>query len=88
MSRRKGILVFVTIEQIDVDMIEFISWRTWFNKASHKWVCFVKGYNGEDISHYISRVVFTLHPTFNNPVRAIDTPPYEIHEYGWGEFEI
>jgi YEATS domain-containing protein 4 len=29
-----------------------------------------------------------LHPSFNNSVRTFKSPPYEIHEEGWGEFDI
>eukprot|EP01079_Euglenida_sp_SAG-EU17-18_P011964 gene11964-2184_t len=44
-----------------------------------------------------SDVVFELHPSFTDPVRSVDRPPYEsvllkprpqISEYGWGEFDI
>ncbi|KAH9607250.1 hypothetical protein KSS87_022159 [Heliosperma pusillum] len=35
-----------------------------------------------------STVVFQLHPSFNNPVRVIESPPFELSECGWGEFEI
>lgn len=42
----------------------------------------------EDISYFIKKVVFVLHPTFANNVREVDQPPFEIQEQGWGEFEI
>jgi len=32
--------------------------------------------------------VFTLHPSFNNQIRSLKSPPYEVHEEGWGEFDI
>ena len=40
------------------------------------------------MSHIISKVVFNLHPSFAEPVRTLDKPPYEVTETGWGEFEI
>jgi len=39
-------------------------------KASHKWVCYVRGVNNEDLSYFIKKVVFTLHPSFKIPVRS------------------
>merc|ERR1711991_114112 len=41
-----------------------------------------------DISYFISKVEFILHPTFLNHVRVVTKPPYEVVETGWGEFEI
>ncbi len=38
---------------------------------THKWVCYVRGYNNEDVSYYIQKVVFTLHPSFINPKRGL-----------------
>lgn len=39
-------------------------------KASHKWVCYIRGVNNEDLSYFIRKVVFTLHPSFKNPIRS------------------
>eukprot|EP01017_Pseudomicrothorax_dubius_P007567 TRINITY_DN12369_c0_g1_i12.p2 TRINITY_DN12369_c0_g1~~TRINITY_DN12369_c0_g1_i12.p2 ORF type:complete len:233 (-),score=49.66 TRINITY_DN12369_c0_g1_i12:1447-2145(-) len=58
------------------------------DQNSHKWVCYLRGLNGEDLSWFIDKVVFTLHPSFRNPVRTISSFPFEIQETGWGEFEI
>ncbi|KAL2906758.1 Transcription initiation factor TFIID subunit 14b [Bienertia sinuspersici] len=55
---------------------------------SHKWTVYVRGATNEDLSAVVKRVVFQLHPSFNNPIRVIDTPPFELSECGWGEFEI
>lgn len=55
---------------------------------SHKWTVYVRGATNEDLSVVIKRVVFQLHPSFNNPVRVVETPPFELAESGWGEFEI
>ena len=55
---------------------------------SHKWGCYVRGVGDEDISVFIRKVVFQLHPSFTNPCRTLERPPYEVHETGWGEFEI
>ena len=42
----------------------------------------------EDISEYIRRVEFNLHSTFAQPRRVVETPPFQVEEQGWGEFEI
>ena len=34
------------------------------------------------------QVTFTLHPSFKNPVRVLESPPYEVTESGWGEFDV
>ena len=33
-------------------------------------------------------MVFNLHPTFPNPTREVAHHPFELEEYGWGEFEL
>eukprot|EP00948_MAST-09A_sp_MAST-9A-sp1_P002373 g2373.t1 len=36
----------------------------------------------------ISKVVFQLHPSFKNPTRVVTEPPFQVTEFGWGEFEV
>ncbi|CAH9119313.1 unnamed protein product [Cuscuta epithymum] len=55
---------------------------------SHKWTVYVRGATNEDLGVVIKRVVFQLHPSFNNPMRVVESPPFELSECGWGEFEI
>mmetsp|Transcript_9532 Transcript_9532/g.24183 ORF Transcript_9532/g.24183 Transcript_9532/m.24183 type:complete len:213 (+) Transcript_9532:264-902(+) len=55
---------------------------------SHKWTVYIRGAGNQDLSAWVSKVVFQLHPSFPNPNRTVDTPPYELTETGWGEFEI
>ncbi|KAG9289131.1 hypothetical protein G9A89_022440 [Geosiphon pyriformis] len=55
---------------------------------THKWTVSVRGVNGEDISYFIKKVVFKLHETYQNPLRTVEQPPFEISETGWGEFEL
>lgn len=59
-----------------------------FRSQSHKWTVYVRGATNEDLGGVIRRAVFQLHPSFNNPMRVIDSPPFELSECGWGEFEI
>ncbi|KAF9651717.1 yeats-domain-containing protein [Thelephora ganbajun] len=42
----------------------------------------------DDLGYFIKRVTFKLHDTYQNSVRNIDKPPFEVSETGWGEFEI
>ncbi|CAN1255403.1 Transcription initiation factor TFIID subunit 14b [Linum perenne] len=55
---------------------------------SHKWTVYVRGASNEDISVAVKKVVFQLHSSFNNPTRVVESPPFELSEQGWGEFEI
>ncbi|KAK1413080.1 hypothetical protein QVD17_34827 [Tagetes erecta] len=55
---------------------------------SHKWTVYVRGATNEDLSVVVKRVVFQLHSSFNNPMRVVEAPPFELSESGWGEFEI
>ncbi|CCH58976.1 hypothetical protein TBLA_0B01330 [Henningerozyma blattae CBS 6284] len=55
---------------------------------THIWKLFIKGLNNDDISYFIKKVVVKLHDTYPNPIRTLETPPFEITETGWGEFEI
>lgn len=49
---------------------------------------YVRGATNEDLGVVIKRVVFQLHSSFNNPTRVVESPPFELSECGWGEFEI
>ncbi|KAF6160581.1 hypothetical protein GIB67_019521 [Kingdonia uniflora] len=55
---------------------------------SHKWTVYVRSATNEDLSVVVKRVIFQLHPSFSNPTRVVESPPFELSESGWGEFEI
>lgn len=66
---------------------------------THQWTIFVRdpsfpdgsqSKQGEkgDISYFIKKVVYKLHDTYPQPSRSIESPPFELVETGWGEFEI
>ncbi|KAH8153135.1 uncharacterized protein LAJ45_02722 [Morchella importuna] len=55
---------------------------------THQWTVSVRGVGENDISHFIKKVQFKLHDTYANPLRMIESPPFEVSETGWGEFEI
>lgn len=57
-------------------------------EATHRWTLYVRGLYNEDLSYYIKKVSFKLHESFNQPVRVVDKPPFELHESGWGEFDV
>ncbi|KAK9447102.1 yeats family-domain-containing protein [Limtongia smithiae] len=47
------------------------------------------GPNGEDVpANVFDKVTYKLHPTFQNPNRAIKKPPFKLEEEGWGEFDM
>ncbi|KAL2181587.1 yeats family-domain-containing protein [Thermothelomyces heterothallicus CBS 202.75] len=58
---------------------------------THSWTVFVKGIDDVDITYWLRRVQFKLHESIPNHVRMIEGEkgkPFELHETGWGEFEI
>lgn len=55
---------------------------------THKWSVFVKGVDGEDISYWLKKVQFKLHETYPDSLRTLESPPFEVTETGWGEFEV
>ncbi|CAF3652927.1 unnamed protein product [Adineta steineri] len=54
---------------------------------THKWSVYLRSYNNDDISTYVSKVQFRLHETYPNHSRMISQAPFEVEESGWGEFE-
>ncbi|CAK1580889.1 unnamed protein product [Parnassius mnemosyne] len=56
-----------------------LDWRVW-----------VRGARGGDISTFVHKVVFHLHPSsaFVYPKRVLQEPPYEIQESGCASIEI
>eukprot|EP00771_Trimastix_marina_P002924 gnl/Trimastix_PCT/4098.p1 GENE.gnl/Trimastix_PCT/4098~~gnl/Trimastix_PCT/4098.p1 ORF type:complete len:244 (+),score=50.54 gnl/Trimastix_PCT/4098:73-732(+) len=55
---------------------------------THRWSLFVRSPTQEDMSKYLSKVIFELHPTFADHMREFTEPPYEVVELGWGEFDL
>ncbi len=54
---------------------------------SHEWWIYLRPEGNIDISHFIKHVEFCLHDSFDPAVRKVTSPPYEVHESGWGEFD-
>lgn len=49
---------------------------------------YIRGATYEDLGVVIKRVVLQLHPSFNNPIRVVESPPFELLKCDWGEFKI
>lgn len=84
-KRQKGIII--------IKPIVYGTVAQWLGKKAdesktHKWCCYLRPFRPEDDLSFIKRVVFTLHPSFENPVICVDSQPFEITNCGWGEFEI
>lgn len=55
---------------------------------THRWTVYLRSCENDDMSGYIKKVQFKLHDSYTHPVRVVSTPPFDITETGWGEFEI
>ncbi|XP_059623517.1 transcription initiation factor TFIID subunit 14b-like isoform X2 [Cornus florida] len=84
-TRLKGVEISVPIV---FGTISFWLGRKATQSQSHKWTVYVRGATNEDLGVVVKRVVFQLHPSFHNPLRVVESPPFELSECGWGEFEI
>lgn len=40
------------------------------NEHTHRWTVFVRGFNNEDISTFVRKVIFKLHDSFLQPNRG------------------
>ncbi|RYY84195.1 hypothetical protein EON63_09735 [archaeon] len=38
--------------------------------ATHRWTLYVRGPRDEDLSSFVEKVIFTLHPSFPQPIRG------------------
>ncbi|KAJ1954589.1 YEATS domain-containing 4 [Linderina pennispora] len=83
-KRMKGVVISKPIMYGNI-ATELLTKKT---DHTHKWTVFLRGPNNQDISYFIHKVEFKLHDTFVNNNRVFKSPPYEVTETGWGEFEI
>ena len=50
---------------------------------SHEWTVYLRAANpDEDMSVFIKKVVFMLHPTLQPPTRTLESAPFEVTEQG------
>lgn len=57
------------------------------NGHTHRWTLYLRPLENLDTTKFIAKVDFKLHESFAVPVRTCESPPYEVTETGWGEFE-
>lgn len=58
------------------------------NKHTHRWTCYIKPYKNEEMS-YVKKISFKLHESYGAQAeRVMTSPPFEVTETGWGEFEV
>ncbi|KAL5539668.1 hypothetical protein UlMin_043669 [Ulmus minor] len=91
-SERKTLIKKLKDVEVSVPIV-YGNMAFWLGKKaseyqSHKWNVYVRSPTNEDLGGIIKSVVFQLHSSFNNPTRVVETPPFELSEAGWGEFEI
>lgn len=55
---------------------------------THRWTVYLRPFHNALISHFIGHVEFLLHDSFSDATRRVSQMPYEVTEYGWGEFEV
>lgn len=64
------------------------------DSATHQWGIYIRSPNRNgahthnDLSLFIDKVIFSLHPSFPKPTRVVTSAPFEVVEFGWGEFDI
>ena len=60
------------------------------DQATHKWMVYVRGPPSEpDLSSFIQRVWFILHPSYMpNDIIEVARPPFTVTKRGWGEFPV
>uniref|UniRef100_H2YCQ5 YEATS domain-containing protein n=1 Tax=Ciona savignyi TaxID=51511 RepID=H2YCQ5_CIOSA len=49
---------------------------------------FVKGAEGTDIAHFVEKVVFWLHESYDPPKCVVKQPPYEVQQTGYAGFKL
>ncbi|XP_013778799.1 YEATS domain-containing protein 2-like [Limulus polyphemus] len=60
------------------------------DKATHKWMVYVRGTKEHpDISGTVRKVLFFLHPSYRpNDLVEINSSPFQLIRRGWGEFPV
>lgn len=55
---------------------------------THEWTVYLRPYKNEYMN-YVKKITFKLHESYGPEAeRTCSSPPYEIKETGWGEFEV
>lgn len=54
-----------------------------------KWTVYVRQPAGDpDMTAWLNKVQFKIFQTYDNPLRTIENPPFEVTETGWGGFMV
>ncbi|KAI2481910.1 Yeats-domain-containing protein [Pyrenophora tritici-repentis] len=54
-----------------------------------RWTVYVRVPDGDpDIRAWLNKVSFKIFNTYENPLRMVEKPPFEVTETGWGGFNI
>ncbi|KAF1943708.1 yeats-domain-containing protein [Clathrospora elynae] len=54
-----------------------------------RWTVYVRSPEGDpDIRAWLNKVSFKIFNTYENPLRMVERPPFEVTETGWGGFSI
>lgn len=58
-----------------VQVTVILGHRAWYRKKAtvgktHDWILFVRGIDGNDISHFVEKIVYNLHESFSPPRRG------------------
>ena len=85
-ARRKGVTIIRPV--VYGNIARYFGKKREEDGHTHAWTCYFKPLKSEDMSVYIKKVQFKLHESYPTPIRVVTKPPYEVHETGWGEFEI
>ena len=78
------------VKRIAFGTIAFAWGKKVEKEYKNAWVCYVRGADkdGDEISSYVKKVVFTLHESFAESVVTVDKYPFAITRAGWGQFDI
>lgn len=55
---------------------------------THDWVIFVKGAESVNLEHFVDRVVFWLHESYEVPKRVLKKPPFKVEQSGYAGFNV
>lgn len=55
---------------------------------THKWTVYLRPYQKTLLSHFVKHIDFVLHESFTPSTRRLTEMPYEVNEFGWGEFDV
>mmetsp|Transcript_42964 Transcript_42964/g.168085 ORF Transcript_42964/g.168085 Transcript_42964/m.168085 type:complete len:220 (-) Transcript_42964:2881-3540(-) len=84
-KRLRGTVVVVPIVH---GSISFYLGKKSEEERTHKWTAYVRGLENRDLSYVVKSVEFLLHESFDPQKRVLSSPPFEVTESGWGEFEV